>query len=122
MPEPPRPSRERTTKRPSHSESPSASGRPATASGMSVTCAASRSSASNASSVLPIAHILQAWLDLGVTGETDLRAAWDTGDMQRVATLAIGRYGPEILGVLTARLRSSSQAAEVFSVFAEDLW
>jgi RNA polymerase sigma-70 factor (ECF subfamily) len=57
-----------------------------------------------------------------VTDETDLRAAWDTGDLQRVATLAIARYGPEILGVLTARLRSTSQAADVFSMFAEDLW
>src|SRR6185503_19513911 len=35
---------------------------------------------------------------------------------------ALERYGPEILGILVAHLRSTSDAGEVFSLFAEDLW
>jgi RNA polymerase sigma-70 factor (ECF subfamily) len=54
--------------------------------------------------------------------ERDLRSAWEAGDFQAVAKLTLERYGPEILGVLAARLSSISDAAEVFSVFAEDLW
>lgn len=54
--------------------------------------------------------------------EHDLRLAWDTGDFRAVATLALERYGPEILGVLAARMRSPADAAEVFSLFAENLW
>jgi len=54
--------------------------------------------------------------------EQDLRQAWNTGDFRAVATLALERYGPEILGVLAARMRSSADAAEVFSLFAENLW
>jgi RNA polymerase sigma-70 factor, ECF subfamily len=47
---------------------------------------------------------------------------WQNGDFRAVTTIALERYGPEILGVLAARLRSASDAAEVFSLFAEDLW
>jgi RNA polymerase sigma-70 factor (ECF subfamily) len=57
-----------------------------------------------------------------VTDEQALRVAWDASDFQVVAKLALERYGPEILGVLVAQLRSTSDAGEVFSLFAEDLW
>jgi RNA polymerase sigma-70 factor (ECF subfamily) len=58
----------------------------------------------------------------GVTTEVVLRSEWDSGALDRVATRCIEVYGPEILGVLRARLRSSSDADDVFSMFAEDLW
>jgi RNA polymerase sigma-70 factor (ECF subfamily) len=48
--------------------------------------------------------------------------AWDHADFRAVTTLVLERYGPEILGVLAARLRSPSDAADVFSLFAENLW
>jgi len=54
--------------------------------------------------------------------EQELRRSWDDADFCAVTTLALKRYGPEILGVLAARLRSASDAADVFSLFAEDLW
>jgi len=54
--------------------------------------------------------------------ERELRRAWDDGDFRAVTTMALERYGPEICGVLAARLRSTSDAADVFSLFAEDLW
>lgn len=54
--------------------------------------------------------------------EQDLRRAWDTGDFRAVTTLALERYGPEIFGVLAARMRSSADAADAFSLFAENLW
>ncbi|HTJ44164.1 MAG TPA: sigma-70 family RNA polymerase sigma factor [Kofleriaceae bacterium] len=54
--------------------------------------------------------------------EDDLRSSWRAGDFDGTTTLALERYGPEILGVLAARLRSDSDAAEAFSLFAEDLW
>jgi RNA polymerase sigma-70 factor, ECF subfamily len=54
--------------------------------------------------------------------EHELRCAWETGDYRAVTTLALERYGREIIGVLRARLGSEANAAEVFSLFAEDLW
>jgi len=54
--------------------------------------------------------------------ERELRRSWDNGDFRAVTTIALERYGPEILGILTARLRSAADAADVFSLFAEDLW
>ena len=54
--------------------------------------------------------------------EQTLRRAWDNGDFRTVTTEALERYGPEILGVLAVQLRSTSDAAEAFSLFAEDLW
>ena len=54
--------------------------------------------------------------------EHDLRRAWEDGDLPAVTTLAIERYGPEILGVLAVQLRSTADAADAFSLFAEDLW
>lgn len=54
--------------------------------------------------------------------EDALRAAWQAGRFDDATTLALERYGPEILGVLIARLRSESDAAESFSLFTVDLW
>jgi len=54
--------------------------------------------------------------------EQELRCTWQNGDFRAVTTIALERYGPEILGVLAARLRSASDAADVFSEFAVDLW
>jgi len=55
------------------------------------------------------------------TDEKDLRGAWDAGDFHAVARLTFERYGPEILGILAAHLRSTSDAGEVFSLWVEDL-
>jgi RNA polymerase sigma-70 factor (ECF subfamily) len=60
--------------------------------------------------------------DDDVTSETEIRAACDRFDHERAATLVVERYGPEILGFLAAWLSDRERAAEVFSMFAEDLW
>jgi RNA polymerase sigma-70 factor (ECF subfamily) len=54
--------------------------------------------------------------------EQALRRAWDDGDFHAVTTLALERYGPEILGVLAVQLRSTADASEAFSIFSEALW
>jgi len=54
--------------------------------------------------------------------ETSIRCAWAAGDYDTAATIAIREYGPEILGVLAARLRNRADASEVFSQFSEDFW
>lgn len=54
--------------------------------------------------------------------EQALRSVWDARDFRAVTTLALERYGPEILGVLAVQLRSTSDAADAFSLFAEHLW
>lgn len=53
--------------------------------------------------------------------EQELRRAWEDGDLRTVATLAVKRYGPEILGVLGVQLRSTADADDAFSLFAEHL-
>lgn len=54
--------------------------------------------------------------------ETKLRVAFDAEDYDAAATLFIEAYGGEILGFLASRLHSPSDAAEVFSIFAEEFW
>ena len=54
--------------------------------------------------------------------ETRLRALFDAGQLEDVATEVVKRYGPEILNFLAARLRSPTKAHEAFSMFCEDLW
>jgi RNA polymerase sigma-70 factor (ECF subfamily) len=44
------------------------------------------------------------------------------GDLRGAATAAIQGYGPKVLGYLRSILRDDSDAADAFSVFAEDLW
>jgi RNA polymerase sigma-70 factor (ECF subfamily) len=54
--------------------------------------------------------------------EQCVRDAFDRGDFEAAATLAIERYGDEILSFLAVRLRANSDAHEAFSMFAEDFW
>ncbi len=54
--------------------------------------------------------------------ESQIRAAFEAEDYDTAATLFIEHYGGEILSFLAGRLRSPSDASEVFSLFAEDFW
>jgi RNA polymerase sigma-70 factor (ECF subfamily) len=60
--------------------------------------------------------------ELGSALEAEIRAEHRAGDHQRAATIALEHYGPEILGYLISKMRSESEAAEVFSAFCLDLW
>jgi RNA polymerase sigma-70 factor (ECF subfamily) len=44
------------------------------------------------------------------------------GDQRGAATLALREYGPKILGYLQVMLRDEDDAADAFSIFAENLW
>ena len=46
----------------------------------------------------------------------------EAGATDQAATVAIRALGPEILGYLNALLHDSSEASEVFSQWAEDVW
>jgi len=48
--------------------------------------------------------------------------ALDQGDHAGAATLVVREYGPQLLGYLCSVLRNEADAAEVFSMFSEDLW
>jgi RNA polymerase sigma-70 factor, ECF subfamily len=54
--------------------------------------------------------------------EREIRTHFDARDMKRAATALLQGYGPEVLGFLIGRLRDRDAAADVFSLFAEDLW
>jgi len=54
--------------------------------------------------------------------ETLIRAAWDAGDHERAAALAIEHYGPELLGFLINLTRDSDVADELFGQFSESFW
>lgn len=54
--------------------------------------------------------------------EALIRSACEAADYHRAATLTLQLYGADVFGFLAARLRSTSDASEVFSVFSEDLW
>lgn len=54
--------------------------------------------------------------------ETEAQNACQRGDHAAAATLAVEGYGGEIMAFLLARLRSRSDAEEVFAAFAERLW
>ncbi len=54
--------------------------------------------------------------------EAAIHAACRTGDFRRATTQAIESYGEELVGFLIARMRRPSDASDVFSMFAEDLW
>jgi RNA polymerase sigma-70 factor (ECF subfamily) len=54
--------------------------------------------------------------------EDAVRRACQSGDYDAAATSTIRGYGPEVLGFLRAFHRNDQDAADVFSVFAEDLW
>ncbi len=57
-----------------------------------------------------------------MTSEERIRDLAAKGDLQAAATEALRWLGPEVLGYLTAMVKSEADAAEVFSQFAEDLW
>ena len=54
--------------------------------------------------------------------EREIQRALGEGDLASCATLVLRGYGPEILGYLLGRLQDETLAAEVFAMFAEDLW
>lgn len=54
--------------------------------------------------------------------EARTRAATDAERWSDAATTAIVGYGEEILGYLVAMTRNETEAADAFSLFAEDLW
>jgi RNA polymerase sigma-70 factor (ECF subfamily) len=54
--------------------------------------------------------------------EQELRALLAGGQLEAAATLALRRYGPELLGFLVALLRDHDDAADVFSQLCEDAW
>jgi RNA polymerase sigma-70 factor (ECF subfamily) len=54
--------------------------------------------------------------------ERQIRDAFDAGELEAAATLAIESYGGEVLGYLLATLRDEEDASEVFSQVSEDLW
>jgi len=62
-------------------------------------------------------------VDVATTeAERRIHAAFDAGELQVAATAALEAYADEISSFLGSRLRSPSDAAEVFSMFVEDLW
>jgi RNA polymerase sigma-70 factor (ECF subfamily) len=54
--------------------------------------------------------------------EDSIRSASDAGDFETATSVALRAYGPEILGWLVHRLRSETDGADAFALFAEDLW
>jgi RNA polymerase sigma-70 factor (ECF subfamily) len=54
--------------------------------------------------------------------ESDVRDAWERGDLAGATTAALRSYGPEVLGFLVAICKDRNKAEEAFSLFAETLW
>jgi RNA polymerase sigma-70 factor, ECF subfamily len=54
--------------------------------------------------------------------EACAQAAFRQGQLDVTATLVLEAYGDEIFGFLIDRLRSPSEAGDVFGQFTEDLW
>lgn len=54
--------------------------------------------------------------------ENDIRRPFDEGDFDGAVTAGLRGYGPEVLELLMAFHRNEDDAAEVFSLFAEQLW
>ncbi|MCH9686454.1 MAG: sigma-70 family RNA polymerase sigma factor [Deltaproteobacteria bacterium] len=54
--------------------------------------------------------------------ENEIREHCDGERWGPAATAALKGYGPEILGYLSAMSRTETDAAEVFSIFCEDMW
>jgi RNA polymerase sigma-70 factor (ECF subfamily) len=52
----------------------------------------------------------------------DLAALIDAGELARATDATLRRFGPEILGWLHASLPAGGDAADAFSLFAEELW
>ncbi len=54
--------------------------------------------------------------------ESDIREAWDADAYGRAATLALDRYGQELLGYLHAMARPPLEPDDLFSELCERLW
>jgi RNA polymerase sigma-70 factor, ECF subfamily len=54
--------------------------------------------------------------------DADIRMACDRGDVVAAVTLALRRYGPQLLGYLTATLPAPDRARDVFALVSEDIW
>ena len=54
--------------------------------------------------------------------EERVKELLSAGDRRGAATLALREHGPKILGYLQVVLRDEADAADAFSVFAENLW
>ena len=56
------------------------------------------------------------------TPEDQVKALLAAGDQRGAATLALREHGPKVFGYLQVLLRDEADAADAFSVFAENLW
>jgi RNA polymerase sigma-70 factor (ECF subfamily) len=56
------------------------------------------------------------------TSEEEIQALLETGEHRAAAARTVKKYGPEVLGFLTALLRDEPSAREVFSQACEDVW
>lgn len=54
--------------------------------------------------------------------DLDIREACRRGEVIGAVTVLLERYGPQLLGYLSATMGNAAQAAEVYSMVAEDLW
>ncbi len=54
--------------------------------------------------------------------EARIRGLCEQEQWGSAATAALKGYGPEVLGYLSAMSRTETDAAEVFSIFCEDMW
>ena len=54
--------------------------------------------------------------------ESDIREAWEGEAFERAATLALDRYGQELLGYLHAMARPPLEPDDLFSELCERLW
>lgn len=57
-----------------------------------------------------------------VDAEARIRAEHEAGNLTEAASLALGTYGPELLGYLVAVLRDRQRAGDVFSDLSEMMW
>jgi RNA polymerase sigma-70 factor, ECF subfamily len=60
--------------------------------------------------------------ELQASAEREARHLCTAEDYDAAATLALRAYGPEVMRFLCSSQKSEADAADVFSVFAEDLW
>jgi RNA polymerase sigma-70 factor (ECF subfamily) len=54
--------------------------------------------------------------------EAEIKRRQKKGDLEGATTVALEGYGPEIGGYLASLMRDPDRAAEVFSMFCEDVW
>jgi RNA polymerase sigma-70 factor (ECF subfamily) len=60
--------------------------------------------------------------DGSAVGEEQIRSRFDAGDLTGAATVALERYGSEILGFLVALHGHETDASDLFSDFCEQMW